>query len=143
MILAELGGTVTITDDPWPSNDGDVEITEEGGFWIELTVDDRASVAATQRFQRLGVRVDVTPPGGATVTLPDREVAAGLTIEESADNYGDRLTVKLAGSRFSPMARALLRTTDPIGFGGRPGADRRSYLPGGNSRWRPRWPHLR
>jgi hypothetical protein len=111
VVLARIEGEVTVTSDPWPSLFADVEVADAGAFFIDLEVDERAAVAFAQRFQRFGVRVDL---GGAT--LPDREVADALTIDEDAERFGDILTFRLAGPRFSPFARDLLRARTPVGI---------------------------
>jgi hypothetical protein len=104
-ILAELAGSVTVLDDGTPSLLGDVEVTDDGAFWFVLDVDARASVAFAQRFQQLGVGIMLDG-----VAIPDREIGNVLTITESADSYGDQLTFQLIGARFSPFARAHLRS---------------------------------
>lgn len=105
MILAELAASFTVTDDATPYLIADVEITDGGTFWFLVDVDDRAAVAFAQRFQQLGVGIVID---GAPV--PDREVGNTLTMIESADSYGDRLEFQLIGEKYSPFARALLRS---------------------------------
>lgn len=104
-ILAELAGTVTVTDDGSAALLGAVEITDAGPFWFTLDVDARAAVAMAQRFQQLGAGITIN-----MVAIPDCEIGDALTITESADSYGDRLTFQLIGHRFSPFARDLLRS---------------------------------
>lgn len=105
MILAELAASVTVTDDATPYLIADVEIMDGGTFWFLVDVDDRAAVAFAQRFQQLGVGIVID---GAPV--PDREVGNVLQMIESADSYGDRLEFQLIGEKYSPFARALLRS---------------------------------
>lgn len=104
-ILAELEGSVTVVDDGSASLLGSVEITDDGPFYFELTVDARAAVAMAQRFQQLGVGLTIN--GEA---IPDREIGNVLTITESADSYADRLTFQLIGEKWSPFNRELLRS---------------------------------
>lgn len=103
-ILAELTGTVTVTDDGSSFVLGDVEITDAGTFWFVVNVDERASVAFAQRFQQHGVRVTIDRGDGVMVPVRDRELGRVLKIEESADSYGDTLTFQLVGERFSPFS---------------------------------------
>lgn len=113
-ILATLDGTITITGDEAPSISGDIYVTDPDQFEIELLFTDRAGVAASQRSQRLGVRLDIDRGDGVMVTLPARETFGTLTIDESAERWGDILRLQLAGERFSPMARGLLRSKRKI-----------------------------
>lgn len=109
-ILATAYGTLTVANTTTPVAMLDVEITDADGFEIDLTVTGAASVAAAQRFQRLGSRVDYDRGDRVMVTFPDRELGREMVIEESADSYGDMLTVQLVGDRFSPFdGRAVLR----------------------------------
>jgi hypothetical protein len=111
VLLASLSGTVTIDADTDTTLLGYVEITEPvDTFDLELTLDALPFIAAAQRFQRLGVRVRVDRGDGVMLTMPDAAVGDALVIDESADNYGDRLEFRLAGSKFSPFSRGLLRS---------------------------------
>lgn len=102
-ILAELAGTMTVTDDGTPSLDIGIEITDALPETFVLYVDARASVAFAQRFQQLGVGIKIN-----STWIPDREIGKVLTIVESRDSYGDRLVFELIGERWSPFARAIL-----------------------------------
>lgn len=117
VLLASTGGTLTITANPWPSNFGELEVTDAAWPEITLTVTNEAGIAFAQRFQRFGVRVDLerAPGDGTMITLPDHlSVGAELTIEESADTFGDVLRLNLTGEKWSPFARHLLRTMAKI-----------------------------
>lgn len=115
MLLLSFGASLTVTSEPLASQLGTIEITDDAPT-IALTVDTRAAVAFAQRYQRLGVRVDLetTPGSGVMRTLPAHEVGEELTITESTDSYGDILTVKLNGPRFSPFARRILQAKTGI-----------------------------
>lgn len=114
-ILAELEGSITVTADPSPFLLGFVAVTGEGGFDIGFTLTNRAGVAAAQRFQRFGARVDIDRGDGVMVTLPDStEVGRSLVIEESSDSFGDRCTFSVIGEKFSPFARDWLRARSKI-----------------------------
>lgn len=108
MLLLSFGGSLTVTGGALASQPGTIEITDESAV-IHLDVDARASVAFAQRFQRLGVRVDLGRGDGVMQTLPDREIGDELTITESTDTFGDVLTLALVGERFSPFARRTLQ----------------------------------
>ncbi len=109
-ILATAYGTLTVVNTTTPVALIDLEVTDADGFEIDLTVTGAAAVAAAQRFQRVGARIDYDRGDGAMVTFPDREIGNELTIDESTDSYGDRLSLQLVGERFSPFdGRALLR----------------------------------
>lgn len=114
MILAELGGTLTVTADYSPFLLGDVVVLDETAPVITITVTDPAGIAAAQRFQRLGVRVDYDRGDGTYQSFPDRMLAAGFTIEESASRIGDQLSFSLSGPQFAPLARGLLRANTGI-----------------------------
>lgn len=109
MLLVSFGGTLSVTPAPLASQPGTIEITEVDAPVITLDVDQRAAVAFAQRFQSLGARVDLGRGDGVMNTLPDREIGDVLTISEDADSFGDVLTVKLNGPRFSPFARNILQ----------------------------------
>jgi len=104
-ILADLEGSVEILADGSVDLLGDVEIDDTDTFYFDLTVDARAAVAFAQRFQQLGVGITING-----VVIPDREIGNLLTITESADSYGDRLTFQLLGEKWSPFARNILRS---------------------------------
>lgn len=108
VLLVSFGGTLAVTDGALASQPGTIEITDDAPI-ITLDVDQRAAVAFAQRFQRLGARVDLGRGDGILNTLPDREIGDVLRIEEDVDRYGDVLTVKLLGERFSPFARRILQ----------------------------------
>lgn len=103
--LATLTGTLTITADSTPRLPISLEVTDDDAFYVTLDVSRGAEIAASQRFRRFGERLDING-----VSLPDREIGKVLTIAESVDAYGDTLTFQLVGPRFSPVARAMLRT---------------------------------
>jgi hypothetical protein len=127
VILLSVGGSIAVDGAPLASLPGSIEVTA-GGASIALTVDARAAVAFAQRFQRLGVRVDLDRGDGTMLTLPDRDIGDGLVIEESTDAYGDKLTLTLVGERYSPFARKLLQSRPRVGVYFRTGAPGNEYL---------------
>ncbi len=104
-ILAELTGTVAVTEDEHAYVLGSVEVTDDAPYQVILTVTNAAAVAYAQRYQQLGAGIVING-----LAMPDREIGNVLTITESADSYGDRAAFQLIGSRFSPFAREYLRT---------------------------------
>lgn len=116
-ILATAYAEVTVTNTTKPVAPVLVEVTDTGGPVIEVTVTGAAAVAAASRFQRLGVRAEYDRGDGVMVPFPDREIGNELTIDESVDSYGDRLTIELIGERFSPFSgRELLGTKRRMNF---------------------------
>lgn len=112
--MLSFGGTLAVGDRSLVSHRGTLEVTSDWPV-INLAVDQRASVAFAQRFQRLGVRVDYDRGDGVMVTLPGHtDLANTLTIEESADRYGDTLIFTVAGDKYAPFARQLLRARTKV-----------------------------
>lgn len=114
MLLLSFGGTLSVSDESLASQLGTLEITDDSPV-INLSVDDRAAVAFAQRFQRLGIRLDYDRGDGTMVTFPGHlELGDTLTINESADSFGDVLTFKLMGAKFSRFARAWVASKAKI-----------------------------
>lgn len=114
VLLVSFGGSLSVTAAPLASQPGTIEITDADAPVITLAVDQRAAVAFASRFQRLGARVDLGRGDGVLNTLPDREIGDVLTIAEDVDTFGDVLTVKLCGERFSPCARRILQANTEL-----------------------------
>src|SRR5687768_13981993 len=101
-ILLETTIPVTILQGGSVDLVGDVE-TVDAGFLIDVTTSNGAWLASEQRVQRVGWRVDLDRGDGTMVTLPEgREVAASINIAESTEGFGDRLTFRLVGEKWSP-----------------------------------------
>jgi len=110
--LLTIPGTITITGPRAAHVDADVITTDEAWSEMALSVSDLPDVAHAQRYQQIGVRVQVERAvgDGVMLTLPDHfELGKNLTITESTRSLGDMLTFTAVGERFSPLARGLLR----------------------------------
>jgi hypothetical protein len=113
-VLSMLLGEVTVAADDSPILCGSVEVRPDEFFYIELTVSDRAAVAAAQRFQQVGFRIDADRGDGVMVTFPDRELGNVFTISEDGDSFGDTFAFQLIGERFNPFARAQFQRRTKI-----------------------------
>lgn len=116
-VLAKFYVDVTVTNETTPVLLLDAEVTAADWPEIDVTVTAAAAVAAAQRYQRLGIRAEYDRGDGTFLPFPDRELGNELTIDESVDAYGDRLTFQLVGERFSPFSgRAFLRSKRAMNF---------------------------
>lgn len=86
-----------------------VLVEDPDAWYADLTITQRAAVAAAERAQRLGVTIRIDRGDGVMVAVADRAIPAMFTIEESTDSFGDTFTFQLSGHQYSPFARASLR----------------------------------
>lgn len=108
-ILATIEGTLTVAADATPTVPFDLYVTDPDAFFFTLNVTERAAIAASQRHSALGIGLTYTTPDGTEIPFPDREIAAEFTISEDAERFGDIMTFKVCGERFSPFGSTLLR----------------------------------
>lgn len=108
-ILATLDGSLTVTPTA-VTLDGSLELIDNSPFFIDLTTSAIAAIAHAQRYSRLGIGLEIDRGDGTMVAVPSRDLGDVFTIEESAEAFGDRATIKLVGERASPFLRPLLRS---------------------------------
>lgn len=108
-ILAQAFGTLTVTADDTPSQAFDLFVEDPDAPFIELTVTERAAVAASQRDSMLGVSLDRNRGDGVMIPISDRELAGVFTITEDAEMFGDLMKFSVSGPQYSPFGASGLR----------------------------------